>query len=131
MEWPKHKHAPDAPFAICIVGNDPFGATLDQTLQGEQVNGRRLVVERVLRFQQSCEVLFVAKSETNVTPILAETSPGVLTVGETDDFLKQGGMINFALENRRVRFDVNQRAVAQGSLQISSRLLNVARTVEK
>jgi hypothetical protein len=55
----------------------------------------------------------------------------VLTVGEGDGFLREGGMIAFVLENRRVRFDINQSAAEGADLKLSSKLLSVARTVEK
>jgi hypothetical protein len=51
----------------------------------------------------------------------------VLTVGESPDFLRQGGIINFVLEDGKVRFEINQDAATQADLRISSRLLRLAR----
>lgn len=131
VEWPKVERAANSPFLICILGTDPFGTAIDQIMSGEQVSGRPIAVERVTHAQPSCAVLFIARSDRDIGQILKETGPGTLTVGETEEFLRLGGMINFALDNRRVRFDVNLRAAAKASLQISSRLLSVARTVVK
>ena len=55
----------------------------------------------------------------------------MLTVGEGAEFLRQGGMVAFVVENRRVRFDINLTAAAKSGLRISSKLLNVARSVER
>ncbi len=54
-----------------------------------------------------------------------------LTVGETSGFLTQGGMIRFFLENNRVRFSINQTIAESAGLQISSRLLRLARSVSR
>ena len=63
--------------------------------------------------------------------LVGEMGRGVLTVGEDADFLASGGMINFIIDDRRVRFDINQKAVENSSLKLSSKLFQVARKVEK
>lgn len=133
VEWPTAESAAaDAPISICILGDDPFGHTLDQIVAGEVVNGRKLVVQRIQASQpKSCEVLFVSQSEKEIPKILEDLPSGVLTVGEGESFLRAGGMIAFVLENRRVRFDINQSAARNAKLKISSKLLSVARSVEK
>jgi len=132
VEWPAGDASkPDAPISICILGEDPFGHTLDQIVEGETVNGRRVTVQRLKEEQpKACEVLFVSSSEKNVKKVLDDLPTGVLTVGEGEGFLRAGGAIAFVLENRRVRFDINQNAARNAKLKISSKLLNVARSVE-
>lgn len=122
-----------SPISICVVGDDPFGRALDQIVDGEAVNGRKVVVERLRRAPpaKTCQVMYVSKSEKDVRSTVATAGPGVLTVGEGDDFLRDGGIIAFVLDNNRVRFDINQNAAASGSLTLSSKLLSVARTVKK
>jgi hypothetical protein len=134
VEWPATAFADEhSPLAICILGEDPFGNALNQIVKGEAVNGRELAVERIRRAPspKSCQVLFVAKSEKEVPRILAGVGPGVLTVGDQENFLQEGGMVAFVIENRRVRFDIRQSAAGNAMLTISSRLMNVARSVEK
>ena len=121
VEWPATAFADErSPFAICILGEDPFGTALSQMVNGEGVNGRNLVVRRIRRAPEpkSCQVLFVGGSEKDVPNALAETGPGILTVGEGEDFLRDGGMIAFVIENRRVRFDINQRAGGNGPAEV-------------
>jgi hypothetical protein len=101
-------------------------------VEGESVSGRKLVVERAPADpSKSCQVLFVSKAEKEAAKLLAGQGRSVLTVGEADGFLADGGMINFVIENRRVRFDINQKAVGNSALKLSSKLFNVARQVEK
>jgi len=131
VQWPSSEEvSPNAPFTICILGSDPFDKTIDQIVQGERIGDHPLVVRRVRRPEEACQVLFVSSTEPEVAHILRETGPGVLTVGETPGFLRAGGMINFVVDRRRVRFDVNRAAAERASLRISSRLLGVARSVQ-
>jgi hypothetical protein len=106
---------------------------LDQIVAGELVNGRAVAAQKLKRTPppQSCQIVFVGKSEKDVGKILPGLGPGVLTVGEKEGFLHEGGMIAFVVENRRVRFDVNQTAAENAGLKLSSKLLSVARSVEK
>jgi hypothetical protein len=55
----------------------------------------------------------------------------ILTVGETSDFLSDGGMIRFHLEEDKIRFDINLAAAESARLKISSRLLLLATSVSR
>ena len=134
IDWPASAFAtPAAPFTICILGRDPFGQALDQTVEGESVNGRKLAVRRISQSPelQGCQVVFVDSGEKEVRKILNGLKNGVLTVGQGEGFMREGGMIAFVIENRRVRFDINQSAAENAGLRLSSKLLSVARSVEK
>jgi len=133
IEWPAAAFAArDAPIAICILGDDPFGSALDQIVAGEVVNGRPVAAQRIKRVPppKSCQVLFVGRPEKDAAEILPGLGPGILTVGEGPSFVHGGGMIAFVVENRRVRFEINQAAAENAGIKLSSRLLNVAKSVE-
>ena len=131
VEWPPPALSdPSAPLTICILGDDPFGPVLDQMVEGESVNGHKLAVKRIHAMASTgCEVLYVSASGADASQALSELGPGVLTVGDGSAFVSQGGIIGFVLDHHRVRFDINQRAAAKGSLRLSSKLLSVARSV--
>ena len=57
-------------------------------------------------------------------------APGVLTVGESDDFLDMGGVIRLLIEDKKVRFEVNMDAAQRAHLTISSQLLKLARAIK-
>ena len=134
IEWPeKALGASNEPIVVAVLGDDPFGEILDQTLAGKTVGGHPLSVKRFSRSTdlERCHILFVADSEAGrAAEILAriDASP-TLTVGEAARFAERGGMIGFAIEERRVRFDVNLKAVRAAGLNPSSQLLKVARKV--
>jgi hypothetical protein len=134
VEWPQSAfESPNSPLTICILGDDPFGSLVDQLVEGETVNGRKLAVQRLRRVPEPklCQVLFISRSEKDVSEVLTGLGPGVLTVADRDGFLREGGAIAFLTEDRHVRFDISQRAAANASLSLNSRLLSVARSVNK
>jgi hypothetical protein len=133
VEWPAKSSAADAPIAICILGKDPFGRVLDDIVEGESVNSRKLTVERLgqLPAAQACQVVFFGSPEKDLRKTLGALGPGVLTVGEGDKFVRAGGMIALVIDGRRVRFDINQAAAVSAGVKLSSKLMSVARTIEK
>ncbi len=119
-----------APFAICVLGEDPFGPTLDKTTAGETISGRAVVDKRISRAQDAvgCSILYISDSEAERLGRILTTvkDAPVLTVSNLPGFLERGGMIQFVLENGRVRFQVNLSATQQSGLMLSSELLKVA-----
>ncbi|HWM90554.1 MAG TPA: YfiR family protein [Thermoanaerobaculia bacterium] len=133
VEWPEDAFDGErAPVAICVFGEDPFGRTLDAVIQGERVGERRLVVQRPdsLDDLKDCHVLFVSRSERERMREVLDEVEGrpVLTVSDTDGFLRAGGVINFVPEGSKVRFRINPEAAERGGLRISSKLLRLAMT---
>lgn len=134
IEWPVGAFADErSAFTICVLGEDPFDGTLDQIVEGEAVSGRMMAVQRIGQppAPKACQVLFVARPAKGVSKILGGLGPGVLTVGNGENFFRDGGMIAFIVDNRRVRFDINQKAAGNALLTVSSRLLSVARSVQR
>ncbi|MES2205242.1 MAG: YfiR family protein [Pseudomonadota bacterium] len=131
VEWPPNTFLePTSPLMVGVVGEDPFGIKLEQIIQGHTINGRPLVIRRFNHGQQPQDVhiLFISKSEQqNLNAMIAGLN-GVLTIGEFEPSLP-GVMINFTLNNNKVRFDVDLDAVNRAELKISSKLLSVARNV--
>ncbi len=133
IEWPAAEGGDaESPINICIVGDDPFGPALDRMVEGEAINGRKVTVQRVRReAAKTCQVVFVTRTEKEVAKTVATLGTGILTVGEGETFLKEGGMIAFVIESRRVRFDINRTAAESAGIKLSSKLLSVARSVDR
>jgi hypothetical protein len=129
--WPRPVLGPPAePFRVCVFGADPFGAVLDRTLRGGDVDGHLIVAERVRDEADltRCRVLFVPQADNGRAARLIRTArPGLLTVGESGTFLRDGGNINFVIEGEHVRFDINLDTAAANGLTVSSKLIRVAR----
>ena len=132
VEWPASSFPrPDAAVTICLMGPDPFGATLDDLIENEQVQGRPLAIRRLGRTDATagCHVLFVAPAERGTFEAILRTvdTGRVLTVSDEMEFLAAGGHISFFMESNRVRFAVNAPVVRQAEFQINSRLMRLAR----
>jgi hypothetical protein len=125
VEWPADP-ADTGPMTICIAGPNPFGEVLNETLRDEQVNGRAIRA-RAARDDERCHILFVPAGVPPDQYLENAGTQPVLTVGENPDFLRRGGIINFLLEDGKVRFQIDPSNAERGNLRISSRLLRLAR----
>ena len=134
VEWPPN-NAPskEEAFAICVLGQDPFGKTLDTAVAGEIVDGKNVIARRIAKAQDgmNCRILFVSSSEQkrlNETLATLDKTE-VLTVSDMPDFSRRGGMIQFVFDGNRVRFEVNLTRTNGAHLKLSSELLKVAAAV--
>jgi uncharacterized protein DUF4154 len=135
IEWPTDPTAPGPDvFVISILGEDPFGTTLDDLLRGKMIGPRRVVVRRVPRGQDvgPSHIVFISDSESQRLPALLKHFEGVpvLTVSDADGFAEHGGVVRLRMERSRVRLDINLAAAERAHLKISSELLKLARIVE-
>ena len=129
--WPPEQFVDDhAPLVIGILGSDPYGNYLDETVRGEKVGGRALVVERYRSVDDiaACQVLFISSSEARrFQDIFARLRQRpVLTVTDAGDAGQAGGIIRFVTENNHVRLQIDVRAAKAAGLTISSKLLRAA-----
>jgi hypothetical protein len=134
VEWPASSFAnASAPITIGILGDDPFGSSLDEIVADETVEHRKLIVRRYHSVDQieTCHILFVNPALTSrLDQILARVGDrGVLTVGETKDFTARGGIIAFDKVKNRLRLRINLAAAKAAKLTISSMLLRQAQVV--
>jgi len=131
IEWPTNAFADaNAPLVIGILGNNPFGAVLSQTVEGETVHGRKVVIRLFKRIEDvhACQLLFISRSEQARLPQVLAALKGVpvVTVSDSDQFVRHGGMIGFVIHENKVRFEINSETAAKASLKVSSKLLNLA-----
>jgi hypothetical protein len=139
VEWPATAFAqPDSPIVIGILGEDPFGATLDRIVADKKINGRGFAVKRMkwsrdFKDLKDCNILFVSSSENEHIDTVVDAMKWlpILTIGDAPGFARRGGIMNFTLEDNKVRFEVNVEAAKHADLTISSRLLTLARIVQQ
>jgi hypothetical protein len=136
VEWPSDSFRdPDAPLAICVVGNDPFSPDLEAELRTRAV-GSHPVEVRTLRSNDAlsvCHMVFVPATEKNQAARILNSLKGssTLTVGETEGFAGLGGIINLTIEQDKLHFEVNPLAAERAGLKISSKLLSMAKIVNE
>jgi hypothetical protein len=136
VTWPARAAASaSAPFTLCVLGEDPFGAALDQVVAGETIGHAHVIVQRISKPQEAaiCRVLFISSSrDSELKDILAAlNSLSILIVSDMPEFAERGGMIQFVLDGSRVRFEVNLAAAERAGLSLSSEMLRLATHVRK
>jgi hypothetical protein len=136
VDWPPQVfHGPGDPIAICILGENPFGPLLDRAARETVVANRTVSVRQVSDGQQAsrCQIVFMGASERKRARALLEALRGksVLTVGESEGFLANGGVVNFKLEGERVRIEISTAAADRAGLHISAKLLSLAQSEKK
>ena len=134
VDWPPEAFAAaDSPIVIGVLGEDPFGATLDELVSESPINGRRIVVRRYARVEEIdiCHLLFVnvRNAARLKAAIGALNNRATLTVGDGDVFLDQGGMIQFVTRDNRINLRINLQAAMAAGLTLSSKLLRPAQIV--
>lgn len=133
VEWPNTAADAGGAFVIGVYGDNSFAEQLDQTVSGKTVGGRRVEVRRFssTRDLKPCHILFISASEEGRTGriLSAVKDWRTLTVGEADRFARNGGIIGFFMDEKKVRFEINPDEARKSGLKISSKLLKLARVV--
>lgn len=145
------KNDPNRPILVGLLGKDPFGNAFEP-LQGRMIRNRHVVIRRFRgldafadaegrvpsrhpQFEQirDCHVLFLCRSEAEhlAAHLQSLGRHSMLTVADTPGFLEAGGILNFLIEDKKVRFEINTAAAQRANLQIRSQLLRLAKRIVK
>jgi hypothetical protein len=132
-EWPDDVRAPQ-PLVMCVLGDPAVGDALERMVRGRKLAGRSMTVSllAIAGSTQACHVLYLS----NVLPAEAAQAVAglndrpVLTISDLEGFTEAGGMAQFFFERGQLRFSIRNDAVKRATLQISSRLLALAKRYE-
>ena len=124
VRWPDKYLGASETFRLCIVGQTSVTSHL-QSRNGKSVNGHIINVEQVEALESGCHVMLFG----NNTATPQSRIPGSLTIGLSQGFLEQGGMVEIGAENKRIVFDVDLNMVRSEGLEMSAEMLNLARSV--
>jgi hypothetical protein len=130
-EWPALP--PGSPIVLCVAGDDAIASALRAIVAGRKVGGRGLEVSQPTAQSAwpSCQLLFLGETparESSAGLAALKTLP-VLTVSGAKGFAQTNGMFELYVESGRMRFAINVTTAERAGLQISSRLLELARIV--
>jgi hypothetical protein len=136
VQWPPEALGPpEAPFVICTQGQDPVAAIIDRAASGQGAWGRRIIVRRLAAVgpQSGCHIAYIAGSPNQSIDQALAALRGAPVLTVTDNGAAKGGrgVIDFVLVAGRVGFDIDERAAAGCGLSISSKLLSLARSVNR
>jgi hypothetical protein len=126
VQWPADDRGA---LVIGVVDDGGFSDVVEKVIRGRSVNGRELTARRLSIGDEpaGCNVLFIPGAQhRDAADVLRRTRGAVLTVGETPQFVRDGGMVRFFVEDDHVRFQINQKSAEAAGLKISSQLLTLA-----
>jgi hypothetical protein len=132
VQWPQNAFgSQNSPLVVAVVGDDPFDGALRDIMAQKTAYGHPITV---LNFSsagdiQKCHILFVPSSQdSSVKDIFARLDKQpVLVVGETDEFMADGGAIELFLEDGKMRFGIDPDVLDADGLRASAKLMKLAR----
>jgi hypothetical protein len=131
-EWPKDSISEKATFPIAIIGKVPSLA-FENTLKGQTVHGLQVTVRHIEDPEDArgCRLVYISASERHrLSGLLQELRQlNVLTVSDMEEFCEMGGMIGLLTERNKISFVVNLAAIRKTRLNVSSRLLKLAKDI--
>jgi hypothetical protein len=134
-QWPANSFANNqSPLVIGVLGKYPFSTDFEEVARTKRIEGRPVVIRQFASMTEykTCHILFIVASfgtEETAAAIKELKNTSVLLVGEKPGFAEQGGLINFYVEERKVRFEINVEVARQKQLKIDSTLLSLAKIV--
>ncbi|MEQ8473997.1 MAG: YfiR family protein [Marinoscillum sp.] len=134
VEWPGTVlEEQNTPITLGVLGEDPFGDILEETVSNELINGHPVVIKRFANVAEidQCHLLFIAASEKERLPQTLDALKGrnTLTVGDLKDFAQSGGMIAFKMVQNKIKVQINLDMAREADLSISPKLLRLSQIV--
>jgi len=134
VDWPADSSIHSSPIInVCVIGDDPFDTAIDDMLD-KTVKDKKLAIRfyRPYDEPQGCHLLFITASEqSHASHILKSVrEANVLTVGDTEESARQGAIIGFFIERKKVRFAINIEAAKRAGIKISAKLLKLAKIIK-
>lgn len=134
VEWPAEAFSsPSGALVACVLGKGEVEEILQQAA-GRKVGNRPFVIRHISDAQEArgCHILFVNESVGRRWMSLGRNqSTGILTVGESDDFISEGGAVNLRLEEENIRIQINLDAARRAKLELSSKLLGLSEVLKR
>ncbi|ARU58027.1 hypothetical protein OLMES_4008 [Oleiphilus messinensis] len=131
VEFPPRHGADAGQLNVCILGEDRFGAALDE-IDGAELAQGRVKVSRLGHYSDAtdlspCKVLYVVDSEHSVveTVLSAIDASGTLTMGESSSFVGSGGLIEFFIQDDQIRFRINGKLINTTDFKVAAQLIEL------
>lgn len=135
VNWPPGTFAsPDAPFDICVVGQDPFDDFLEKAVAGRKLGTHPFAIRRLRAIApgDDCQIVFIGYTQPERVHETLQALDGKPVLTVTDSPLEEdpGSIVQFVVRRGHVRFAIDNAAAERNHLAISSKLLNLALAVK-
>ncbi len=129
VEWPQASIA----LTVCSIGEGPIGETLKQMLAGKTNESRpiQVLLSPSDEALERCDIIYIAQSSSKKIRAALDRvgNRSILTVGDTDSFTREGGMIGLVRVGEQMQIRINLDATQAAGLKVSSRLLKLSSVV--
>jgi hypothetical protein len=134
VDWPADSSIHSSPtINVCVIGEDPLNNALDD-IRDKTVKDKKLAIRYYRPYDEpkGCHLIFIpAAGKRHLAHILKSVrEANVLTVGDTEESARQGAIIGFYIEQKKVRFAINIEAARRAGLRISAKLLKLAKIIK-
>lgn len=133
VEWPPKVFENNNTIVLCFASNYPFSDVLFG-LHNKIVSGKKIEVRKYEGDNdiEGCNIFFFGTTDKVFIQqrLIYLKNRNILTVGEIEGFAQMGGIINFFMEQKRLRFEVNVDAARKARLKLSSQILMSAEIVK-
>jgi len=127
--WPEEKFATAEYFNICVVGDNPFGDSLDQ-LSNKKIKNKKIKITYQKEYieENQCHIIYVGKTKDSAYKEVIRKigNKTALTVSDLDGFTSNGGMIGFVRVKNKIKFEINVDKSIKSNIKYRSQLLEVA-----
>lgn len=134
IEWPNINDTTST-FVIKVIGEDEFDGFLNKIYDERSIKNLPVQVYFIKDVNEigDCHILYISKSKRNLLDNIFETigSKPILTLGSTYGYAQEGVIINFYTEDNKIRFEFNISAAKEIDLDVSFRLLELAKIVKQ
>lgn len=135
VEWPVYSNIQDTSqsFVIGILGENPFDVNLSALFENQRIKNKPVEIRYLNSIDSldTCHLIFISKSEKdNLKNIIkAIGKKPILTVSDSDHFSGQGVIINLFVNNNKIRFEIDEKAIQRAGFRVSYLLLKEAKIV--
>ncbi len=135
VAWPKTSFVDQrSKLQFCLLANQEFSRAVALAIEEASIDGRKLESRTVRRSEdlEGCHVAFIDGERANATEwLMAIKERSILSVSDAEDFIQNGGIIQFVLVDDKLRFEIHQGRALDSGLVVSSRLLQLAKAVHR
>lgn len=133
VDWPE-EHPTHA--NICVYGinenyRSAFSSMATLSKKSQRITINMFPEDDDITKLSACQIIFITDSATHKSKAIFEQIKDhqSLTVGESDSFISNGGMVNFVRIKDKIRFEINHDVAKAAGLKISSKVLRIAERV--
>jgi len=133
IEWPDSAFNSIDSFNICINGKTEVNKYISD-IEGEPVKGRKIKILTNISSDgiKNCHILFVSRNDYKRNKIEKHLfEKNILLVSDQESFISDGGVIQYYIENNKLRLKINNDLAKRLGLKISSKLLRIAKIIEE